>query len=157
MQTVEETVPLVLSGEPTMDGSPVDPDVIEGNLLEGDTIADFPLFRVVTDGINAGEPEPLYDFVASETEFRDLLSQREERSHFRGNIAARGYLNTYLPKVDGYHIVSCYCKLTTTGACVVAVTNPILMGDGRYLTRIINANDVAGLAEGYLVGIYQRD
>lgn len=78
MQTVEETVPLVLSGEPTMDGSPVDPDVIEGNLLEGDTIADFPLFRVVTDGINAGEPEPLYDFVASETEFRDSLSQSVE-------------------------------------------------------------------------------
>ncbi len=78
MQTVEETVPLVLSGEPTMDGSPVDPDVIEGNLLEGDTIADFPLFRVVTDGINAGEPEPLYDFVASETEFRDSLSQSKQ-------------------------------------------------------------------------------
>ena len=153
----QETIELrVLKGEETT-GEPVMPAHIEGDLNNGDTVVEQPLHAVTLDGINPGEPVPQFEVTPSFAEFRDSLSQREERSHFSGNLAPRGYLNTYLPKIDGYHIVSCYCELTTTGACVVAVTNPILMGDGRYLTRIINANDVAGLAEGCLIGIYQRD
>ena len=157
----------ILKGEEAT-GTPEKPSYIEGDLNDGDTVIEVPICSVLIDGINPGEPVSemmilmSYDEFRKKTaddmkELRDSLSQREERSHFSGNLAPRGYLNTYLPKIDGYHIVSCYCELTTTGACVVAVTNPILMGDGRYLTRIINANNVAGLAEGYLVGIYQRD
>ncbi len=76
METLEKSEPLVLSGEPVMDGTPEDPAWIEGNLLAGDTIADFPLARVVTDGINALEPEPLYDVMASAAEFQAAEKER---------------------------------------------------------------------------------
>lgn len=79
MQTIEHSEPLVLSGEPTMDGTPEDPPIIEGNLLEGDTIADFPLARVVTDGINALDPVPLFETLPSYMEFRDSQSLKRFR------------------------------------------------------------------------------
>ena len=75
MQTVEKSDCIVLSGEPTMDGNPEDPPIIEGNLLQGDTIADFKIARVVTDGINALEPVPLFETIPSREELCDSLSQ----------------------------------------------------------------------------------
>ena len=59
METLTHSEAMVLTGKSTMDGEPTDPEWIEGNLLDGDTIADFPIARVVTDGINVREPEPL--------------------------------------------------------------------------------------------------
>ena len=65
MKTLTHSEPIVLSGEPVAEGDPVDPAWIEGDLLAGDTVADFPIARVVTDGINVGEPEPLFDVLQS--------------------------------------------------------------------------------------------
>lgn len=73
--TIESTIPLVLSGEPTSDGEPVDPTWETGNLLDGVTVSDMPLYRVVTDGISAGEPEPMFDMLASISDVRDSQSQ----------------------------------------------------------------------------------
>lgn len=75
MVTVEKSEGIVLSGEPTMDGSPEDPQWIEGNLLKGDTIADFPIAKVVTDGINAGDPTPMYELMSSHVKAWDSLSR----------------------------------------------------------------------------------
>jgi len=76
METLTHSEAMVLTGKSTMDGEPTDPEWIEGNLLDGDTIADFPIARVVTDGINVREPEPLYNVLASAADFRDSQSRK---------------------------------------------------------------------------------
>ena len=73
--SVESVTPVVLTGEPST-GEPTDPEYNEGSILDGDSPVDFPLYRVVTDGINAGDPEPLFDVLAPMAELRDLVSQR---------------------------------------------------------------------------------
>lgn len=74
--SVESVTPVVLTGEPDPD-SPADPALSEGSVLDGDSPVDMPLYRVVTDGINAGEPEPLFDMMLSMAELRDSVSQTD--------------------------------------------------------------------------------
>ena len=73
--SVESVTPLVLTGEPST-GEPTDPAYNEGSILDGDSPVDFPLYRVVTDGINAGDPEPLFDVTPSLAALRDSVSQK---------------------------------------------------------------------------------
>lgn len=75
--SVESVTPVVLTGEPDPD-SPADPALSEGSVLDGDSPVDMPLYRVVTDGINAGDPEPLFDVMLSMAELRDSVSQPSE-------------------------------------------------------------------------------
>ena len=77
--SVESVTPVVLTGEPDPD-SPADPALSEGSVLDGDSPVDMPLYRVVTDGINAGDPEPLFDVMPSMAELRDSVSQVEEKT-----------------------------------------------------------------------------
>lgn len=77
MKTLTHSEPIVLSGEPVAEGDPGDPAWIEGDLLAGDTVADFPIARVVTDGINVGEPEPLFDVLQSAKDRWDSQSQKQ--------------------------------------------------------------------------------
>ena len=79
--SVESVTPLVLTGEPSAD-APTDPAYSEGSILDGDSPVDMPLYRVITDGINAEDPEPLFDLLASTTELRDLVSQSVEPMRF---------------------------------------------------------------------------
>ena len=72
--SVETCTPLVLTGEPSAD-EPEDPAYNEGDALAGDSPVDLPLYRVVTDGINAGSPEPLFSVLVPYAEFRDSVSQ----------------------------------------------------------------------------------
>ena len=74
--SVESVTPLVLTGEPSA-GTPTDPACNEGSILDGDSPVDMPLYRVVTDGINAEDPVPLFDVLTSMAELRDLVSQTE--------------------------------------------------------------------------------
>ena len=75
--SVESVTPVVLTGEPSAD-APTDPEYNDGSILDGDSPVDMPLYRVVTDGINAGDPEPLFDVLAPMAELRDLVSQAVE-------------------------------------------------------------------------------
>lgn len=93
--SVESVTPLVLTGEPSAD-TPIDPEHNEGSILDGDSPVDMPLYRVVTDGINAGDPEPLFDVLlpmaelsAEIDELRDSVSQAET------DIAALGTVRVY--------------------------------------------------------------
>lgn len=72
--SVESVTPLVLTGEPST-GEPTDPEHNEGSILDGDSPVDFPLYRVVTDGINAGDPEPLFDVLMPMADLWDSVSQ----------------------------------------------------------------------------------
>lgn len=72
--SVESVTPLVLTGEPST-GTPTDPEHNEGSILDGDSPVDFPLYRVVTDGINAGDPEPLFDVLLPMAELQSGLDE----------------------------------------------------------------------------------
>lgn len=74
--SVESVTPLVLTGEPSA-GAPTDPAHSEGSILDGDSPVDFPLYRVVTDGINAGDPEPLFDVLMPMADLWDSVSRKE--------------------------------------------------------------------------------
>lgn len=58
----ESASPIVLTGDPAA-GDPKDPAIVEGSILDGDSTVDMPLYRVVTEGITAGEPVPLFETV----------------------------------------------------------------------------------------------
>lgn len=72
--SVESVTPLVLTGEPSTD-APTDPTYNDGSILDGDSSVDFPLYRVVTDGINAGDPEPLFDVLMPMADILDSVSR----------------------------------------------------------------------------------
>ena len=72
--SVERVTPVVLTGEPSAD-DPADPAYNDGSILDGDSPVDMPLYRVVTDGISPGEPEPLFDIMTTMAEIRDSLSR----------------------------------------------------------------------------------
>lgn len=79
--SVESVTPLVLTGGPST-GEPTDPEHNEGSILDGDSPVDFPLYRVVTDGINAGDPEPLFDVLLPMAELQSGLDElRDSVSH----------------------------------------------------------------------------
>lgn len=52
----------VIQGTPTA-GTPVVPPYIEGNIDDGDNMADLPMFQVRISGIILGSITPLFDFV----------------------------------------------------------------------------------------------
>ena len=58
---IEITEAVTLSGDLT-DGDPVDPAYNNTSILQnGTTISDYPLYRVITDGISANDPVPLFN------------------------------------------------------------------------------------------------
>lgn len=69
--------------EGTPGSAAVDPKWVEGNILEGDLIAETPLYRVPKDGITVGTLVPMFETIApmkdaeaSFNEFRDSVSQK---------------------------------------------------------------------------------
>lgn len=89
--SVESVTPVVLTGEPSA-GEPTDPSYNEGSILDGDSPVDMPLYRIVTDGINAGDPVPLFGIMlpmaelsAEIDELRDSVSQITQTKSYRGN------------------------------------------------------------------------
>lgn len=71
--SVESVTPLVLTGEPSA-GTPTDPAYNEGSILDGDSPVDFPLYRVVTDSVNAGGPERLFDIQTPMAEMQSSIA-----------------------------------------------------------------------------------
>jgi hypothetical protein len=72
--SVESVTPLVLTGEPST-GTPSDPEYNEGSILDGDSPVDFPLYRVVINGVNVGDPVPLFDVLLPMADLWDSVSQ----------------------------------------------------------------------------------
>lgn len=70
----------VLKGEETT-GDPEPPAYLEGDLNDGDTVVEMPLYSVTRDGINAEEPVPLFETLGSLKAQKDAWdSQSHERS-----------------------------------------------------------------------------
>lgn len=111
----EHSDAVTLTGDATADGTPVDPTYNDGSLLDGDTVVDFPLYRVVTDGINAQEPVPLFNILIPAKDAWDSLSQkvdslkpliktRDAEAPSIYTIQAGGTYNAHysVPNVPGY-------------------------------------------------------
>lgn len=108
METITHSEGLVLTGEPTLDGEPTDPEWIKGNLLAGDTIADMPIARVVTDGINVRDPEPMFETLVSEKEFR------ESQSHIEIHKSSNDHCTLVINKATRIAIATLSDYLSTT-------------------------------------------
>ena len=101
--SVESVTPVVLTGEPSAD-EPTDPTYNEGSILDGDSPVDFPLYRVVTDGINAGDPVPLFDILVPMSELKGDLD--ELRDSVSQNDADIGSLATSVSrKLDASRVL----------------------------------------------------
>ena len=70
----ESMVLKVIEGTPAS-GTATDPSHAEGDILDGDLVAEFPLWRVPLDGITVGTPEPLYESLVSLKALGDSVSQ----------------------------------------------------------------------------------
>lgn len=61
--TAVESIDLVVIKGTPSETEAVDPEYTEGNILDGELVADFPLYRVPLDGLNVGELIPLFEVV----------------------------------------------------------------------------------------------
>ena len=75
--SVESVTPVVLTGEPSAD-APADPAYNNGSILDGDSPVDMPLYRVVTDGVNAGDPERLFDIQTPMAEMKSSIAATQD-------------------------------------------------------------------------------
>lgn len=66
---------VVVKGTPTSGTDAEDPEIPTGDILDGATDAYMPLWRIPIDGINAGDPEPLFSVLVPYADFRDSVSQ----------------------------------------------------------------------------------
>lgn len=65
----------VLTGEPaTSEGAAADPAYTAGDLLKGDAEAFMPLYRVRLSGINAADPEPIFNVLTPLATLGDAVS-----------------------------------------------------------------------------------
>lgn len=71
---IESMVLKVLKGTPTT-GTPKDPDVIEGNILNGDSVHEFPLYRVRLNGINLDGLDKLFSVWDAGTNHKHTMNQ----------------------------------------------------------------------------------
>lgn len=62
----------VIKGEETT-GEAVVPAHTEGDLNDGDTVAEMPLYVISLEGVNVGEPEPQFQVLVPYNEFRDSI------------------------------------------------------------------------------------
>ncbi len=70
----EEATIKVYEGEET-EGDPVTPEYIQGDLNNGDTEAEMPLYTITKTGLSVGDPVAQFEVWVSEKDFRDSVSQ----------------------------------------------------------------------------------
>lgn len=99
---VEKAEAIVISGEPTDAATPEDPVIETGSILDRATISDMPLYRVVTDGINAQDPVPLYNVLGSAAELWDSQS-RKMHLLWTGNAVIGNTITA--PNIDDYFML----------------------------------------------------
>lgn len=114
-QGIEQPTVTVLKGTPTT-GTPADPTVPAGNVLNGDAVDYFPLYRVSLNGTTASAPVQLFKVLPTLASLGDSVSPVEEQvfSGLTVEGAARGGSVTV-------HIVGNDALTTTQGIKVGSV------------------------------------
>jgi hypothetical protein len=159
-------------------GTPADPSVITGNILDGvDSVHDEPIFRIEYDGITPGDPILLVPEFQSNAKFRDSISQSEELDIPLSNVSAGSYtiarsgsvvivslnnsvLSGGIP-ANGYVVLSsnmpkpiCYTRATLkvhkeSRNYIVETVSCSIGLDG--VITIMNTNTAAGIGTGNIV------
>lgn len=130
---------LVLTGEAVSDGEPPDPEINSGSILDLATVSDMPLYRVVTDGINALDPEPLFNVMVPMSELWDSKSQLLELGPITFNAPASSNLQAAF-KIEA-----------PTGFIPVGIVSYYSTGDGG--TCLVNCWAI----EGEYLRVYLRN
>ena len=81
---------------------PVDPDITEGNILDGgDLVDDMPLYRVVIEGVNLVSVEPLFELFDGDVgSIFEELGTKVDKVTGKG-LSTNDYTNTDKTKLDG--------------------------------------------------------
>lgn len=84
----------VLTGKPAAsEGAVADPAYTAGDLLKGDSKAFMPLYRIKLSGINAADPEPMFNVLAPLATLQDSVSRPGtwiQHKSFTGRTSANG-------------------------------------------------------------------
>ena len=91
----------VIEGTPT-DGKAKDPDHVEGDILAGDLVAEFPLWRVPLDGITVGTPVPLYKKLVTLESVGESVSQAKNALIKTEDTDVAGYAGRISVRHDGF-------------------------------------------------------
>ena len=128
----------VIKGEETT-GDAVVPTYTEGDLNDGDTVAEMPLYVVSLTGVSVGDPEPQFDVLVPYNEFRTSIVQfydtEAKEVSFEGN--SRQLINFDLSNIpSGYTPVALrYLSMTSKNGAIVPsswrLTDEMLNVNGR--------------------------
>lgn len=137
-----ETASWVVKYGTATTGTPTDPDVTTGNILDGvDSVHEEPIFRIEYDGITPGDPILLVPEFQSNAKFRTSIVQVEEVT-VNENIAPKAQVYILIPAKAGYEIFSCALKITeATGAANALLFSQPMSSNGNLFTRIYNTTD----------------
>lgn len=155
--SVESVTPVVLTGEPST-GEPTDPAHNKGSILDGDSPVDMPLYRVVTDGINAGDPVPLFDVMMPMSEFWDSVSQYVDVQFKQSATIANKIVTdtVQLPQIDGWYPFS-ISNIIIRRPSTDLVSGIILSSGQTAYVSVLSQNSVSGQADSKITVEYRRD
>lgn len=137
-----ETASWVVKYGTATTGTPTDPDVTTGNILDGvDSVHEEPIFRIEYDGITPGDPILLVPEFQSNAKFRTSIVQVEEVT-VNENISPKSQVYILIPAKAGYEIFSCVLKITeATGSANALLLSQPMSSNGNLFTRIYNTTD----------------
>ena len=131
----EKVTLAVIKGTPAA-SSPADPSYNEGDIRDGDSPVDMPLWRIPLDGISVGSPVPIYKAVPSMAELRDSVSQPAEWTQLATGC-------WYAVK-SGWCCVSCEGLLLTKGQQRLVGRLPVGAPAGHNVVCVLIGYDGSG-------------
>lgn len=127
-ETNVESLSLVVIEGTSAASNPADPTYNTGNIQEGDSPVDFPLYRVNINGVNVSSVTRLAPFVRTQKEMDTLLGNTSISGI--GNGTVTGALSTLNGKVNDYQTANC---TITNGAGTIS-----LIKSGNVVTARVN-------------------
>lgn len=133
---------VVLKGTPTSGKEAEDPEIPDGDILDGATEAYMPLWRIPIDGISVGDPESMFDVLLPMSELQsDMDTLRESLSRTRtlwegsfgsGTIAVPGLSDYRLLIIEG-RTRSMLCTVGANYVCGVMGLTTSTSGNVRLM------------------------
>ena len=104
-QGIEQPTVTVLKGTPTT-GTPADPTVPAGNVLNGDAVDYFPLYRVSLNGTTASAPVQLFKVLPTLASLGDSVSRARNALILSEDVHVSGYKGIISVRHDGFGTVA---------------------------------------------------
>ena len=101
--SVESMELAVVKGTAVSFGDPVDPEVQDGSIIDGDSPVEVPLWRIPIDGLAPGTPVALFETIPTIDSLRDSVSQLVEVPFEQPSTIANTTVSTEvdLPVIEG--------------------------------------------------------